>query len=111
MDEQLQQHCLDHDDGRSLLWVVHEVVVEDHGWGKKGSMDVDDMVNMKMVDIDDDTLQLLVHSLVDSLDDGTDTTMPNLVDVAVDARAMMRPLDNNPCHDHFQCFVTRMNAG
>ena len=111
MDEQLQQHCLDHDDdGRPLLQVVHEVVVEDHGWGKKGSMDVDDMVYKQRVDMDEDTLQWLVLSLVDSLDDGTNTTMPNLAEVAEDAQEKTRPFDNNP-HDHSQCYVTRMNAG
>lgn len=110
MDEQLQQHCLDHDDdGRPLLQVVHEVVVEDHGWGKKGSMDVDDMVGKKRVDMEN-TLQWLVLSLVDSLDDGTNTTMPNLAEVAEDAQEKTRPFDNNP-HDHSQCYVTRMNAG
>lgn len=112
MDEQLQQHCLDHDDdGRPLLPVVHEVVVEeDHGWGKEGSMDVDDMVDMQRVDMEDDTLQWLVLPLVDSLDDGKDTMMPNSVEVVVDAQEKTRPLDNNP-HDHFQCYATRMNAG
>lgn len=110
MDEQLQQHCLDHDDdGRPLLQVVHEVVVEDHGWGKKGSMDVDDMVYKQRVDMEN-TLQWLVLSLVDSLDDGTNTTMPNLAEVAEDAQEKTRPFDNNP-HDHSQCYVTRMNAG
>ena len=114
MDEQLQQHCLDHDDdGRPLLQVVHEVVVEDHGWGKKGSMDVDDMVGKKRVDMEN-TLQWLVLSLVDIQDDCVDilddTTMLNLAEVAVDAQEKTRPFDNNP-HDHSQCYVTRMNAG
>ena len=114
MDEQLQQHCLDHDDdGRPLLQVVHEVVVEDHGWGKKGSMDVDDMVYKQRVDMEN-TLQWLVLSLVDIQDDCVDilddTTMLNLAEVAVDAQEKTRPFDNNP-HDHSQCYVTRMNAG
>ena len=116
MDEQLRQHCLDHDDdGRLLLWVVHEVVVEDHGWGKKGSMDVDDMVDKQRLDMDEEnTLQWLVLSLVDIQDDCVDilddTTMPNLAEVAVDAQEKTRPFDNNP-HEHSQCYVTRMNAG
>ena len=89
------------------------MVVEDHGWGKKGSMDVDDMVYKQRVDMEN-TLQWLVLSLVDIQDDCVDilddTTMLNLAEVAVDAQEKTRPFDNNP-HDHSQCYVTRMNAG